>query len=444
LNKLKRKISLYGLTMIAAGSCIGSGIFRSPSETASYLPYDAWLLVAWVLGGFITMAGALSMAELGAMYPQAGGVYVYIRKAYGDAAAFLYGWVSLTVIITGSLAALALVFSSYVGSLFNLNETGKLILSLATIIILSGINVFGVKIGNVFSSIITTLKLVGILAVIVIGISMGHEAIDMNFAFSNFHSIKHPDMNFFSAFGLACVGIFFSYGGFQHASFLAGEVKEVNKTLPRAMILGTLIVIVVYIAINIAYLKLLPIEAIGASDKVASTAVSTVLNYGSVLIALLISVSILGTISIYCMSAPRIYYALAEDGLFFKKLAAVHPKYKTPANAIIAQCIIACIILFLWRTFEDVINYVIFVDYLFLALAVFGVVVLRRRCPNVERPYRTLGYPIVPLLFVAFSAFVLIVTFIEKPLTAWVCIACLSFGYIVYVLFKRNLKTRIN
>ncbi len=186
MPKLERKISLYGLTMIAAGSCIGSGIFRSPSETAAYLPFDAWLLAAWAIGGLIAMAGALSIAELGAMYPQAGGVYVFLRKIYGDAAAFLYGWVSLTVIITGSLAALALVFSSYIGTVFNLNESGKIILALSVIIILSVINIFGVKIGNAFSSVITSLKLLGILAVILIGIFLGKESIEMNFEFGDF------------------------------------------------------------------------------------------------------------------------------------------------------------------------------------------------------------------------------------------------------------------
>jgi len=370
MEKLERKISLYGLTMIAAGSCIGSGIFRSPSETASYLPYDSWLLVAWIVGGLIALAGALSLAELGAMYPQAGGVYVYLRKVYGDAAAFLYGWVSMIIIISGSLAALAIVFSSYVGSVISISEEGKLLLSIATIIVLSVLNIYGVKLGNIFSSIITTLKITGIIAIIVIGISMGHESLHFNFIYNGFVSAKDSDMGFSNAFGLACVGIFFSYGGFQHASFMAGEVKDVKRTLPRAMILGTLIVIVVYITINIAYLKLLPIAQIAKTDRVANAALSTVLSSGSIFIAILIAVSVLGTISIYCMSAPRIYYALAEDGLFFKQLAAIHPKYKTPTNAIIAQGIITCIILLIGRSFEKVISYTIFVDYIFLALAV--------------------------------------------------------------------------
>lgn len=427
--------------MIAAGSCIGSGIFRSPSATAQYLPYDSWLLVAWIVGGIITLAGALSIAELGSMFPQAGGIYVYLRKLYGDAAAFLYGWVSLTVIVSGSLAALSLVFAGYVSSIFPMEASGKLILSLSTITILSAINVFGVKIGSAFASAITTAKLLGIFAVITIGLVLGHEMIDTNFEFTKFvSSPANINMNFFSCFGLATIGIFFSYGGFHHASYLAGEVKNPNKTLPRAMIMGTLIVMAVYVAINFAYLRLLPIGTIAASDKVASTAVSTVLTYGSVLIAILISVSTLGTISIYSMSAPRIYYALAEDGLFFKKLAAIHPKYHTPANAIIAQCIIACIILLFWNTFEEVINYIVFVDYFFMALAVFGVIILRRRLPNAERPYKALGYPFVPLLFVLFTMFVLTVSIIEKPETAAICLGAVVVGYGVYFLFKETIK----
>ena len=441
-SKLERKISLYSLTMIAAGSCIGSGIFRSPSETASFLPYDNWMLFAWVIGGIITLTGALSIAELGAMYPQAGGVYVYLRKVYGNAAAFLYGWASLTVIVSGSLAAIALVFAGYVNSIFPMDDSMKVIVSLSVIIALSIINVLGVKIGNAFATVVTTAKLFGIFAVIVVGILLGHESIEMNFDFNNFKSIAHPEMNFFSALGLASIGVFFSYGGFHHASYLAGEVKNPQRTLPQAMILGTLIVMTVYISINVAYLKLLPVEQIAASDKVASTAVSTVLNYGSVLIAVLIAVSTLGTIGIYSMSAPRIYYALAADGLFFKKIAAVHPRFHTPANAIIAQCIIGCTILLFWKTFEDVINYIVFVDYLFMGLAIFGVLILRKKQPGIERPYKTWGYPLVPLVFVAFTAFILIVTIIEKPFTAWISTGFLAFGYLIYHAFFKT-KTKM-
>lgn len=438
MSKLERKISLYGLTMIAAGSCIGSGIFRTPSETANYLPYDSWMLFAWIIGGIITLTGALSVAELGAMYPQAGGIYVYLRKVYGDAASFLYGWGSLTVIVSGSLAAIALVFSSYVASIFPMEENTKLLLSLITIITLSIVNILGVKIGNLFASFITTAKLIGIFIVIVIGISLGQQHINLSFDLSQFQN-QIQGMNFYSALGLASIGVFFSYGGFHHASYLAGEVKDAQKTLPRAMITGTLLVMLVYILINVAYLKLLPVTQIATSDKVASTALATVLSYGSIGIALLIAVSTLGTISIYSMSAPRIYYALAADGLFINKLAEIHPRFHTPANAITAQCIIGCIILLFWKTFEEVINYIVFVDYFFMAMAVFGVIVLRIKEPNTIRPYKTLGYPLVPLLFVLFTTFVLTVTLIEKPITVLVSGAFMLLGLIVFKVFiKRN------
>lgn len=437
MTKLEQKISLYGLTMIAAGSCIGSGIFRTPSETANYLPYDSWMLFAWIVGGFITLAGALSIAELGAMYPQAGGIYVYLRKVYGNTAAFLYGWASLTVIVSGSLAAIALVFSSYVASVFPMTESIKLLLALFTIITLSGINILGVKIGNALASFITTAKLIGIFIVIVIGISLGHEHIDMSFELATFQN-KIEGMSFLSALGLASIGVFFSYGGFHHASYLAGEVKDAQKTLPRAMIIGTLLVMLVYILINIAYLKLLPIAQIAATDKVASTALATAIHYGSIGIALLIAISTLGTISIYSMSAPRIYYALAADGLFLNKLAEIHPRFHTPANAIAAQCIIGCLILVFWQTFENVINYIVFVDYFFMALAVLGVLILRRKAPDTLRPYKTLGYPIVPLLFVLFTTFVLTVTVIEKPIIAFASAAFMLAGLIIFKVFIKH------
>jgi APA family basic amino acid/polyamine antiporter len=443
MEKLQRRISIYGLTMIAAGSCIGSGIFRSPSETASYLPYDNWMLMAWVIGGIISITGALSVAELGAMFPEAGGIYVYLRKIYGDAAAFLYGWASLTVIVSGALAAITLVFTGYINSFLHLGETGKIIFSLSVIIILCFLNVLGVKLGNIFASIITTAKLAGIFAVILIGIFLGREKIDLDFNLADFFSPSHPSMNFFSAFGMACIGVFFSYGGFHHASYLAGEVKNPQKTLPLAMIYGVLIVMFVYISINYAYLKLLPVNDIAASEKVAATSVSIVLKQGSIFIALLISVSALGTMHIYSMSAPRIYYALAEDGLFFKKLAEIHPKFHTPAVAIITQSAIACVILLFWNTFEDVINYIVFVDYIFMALAIYGVILLRKRMPDAQRPYKTWGYPVIPLIFVCFTIFVLTVSFMEKPLSALLCLSFLLAGYIVYFLFKKNKMANI-
>ncbi len=435
MNKLQQKISLYGLTMIVAGSCIGSGIFRSPSETAAYLPYNGWMLLAWIIGGLITLTGALSIAELGGMFPHAGGVYVYLRKVYGDAAAFLYGWISLTVIVSGALAAIALVFAGYVSSIFHLNENEKIILSIITLILLSAINILGVKIGNLFASVITTTKLLGIFAVIIIGIAFGSQPLNFHFNFSEFHNSLHPDLGFFSAFGLASIGVFFSYGGFHHASYLAGEVKNPQKTLPTAMILGTLIVMLVYVMSNVSYLKLLPIETIAGSDKVASTAVSQVFSFGSNFIAMLIIVSTFGTISIYSMTAPRIYFALANDGLFFKRIATIHPRFHTPANAIMVQCAIACIILVFWKTFEEVINYIVFVDYLFMAMAVFGVLILRKRLPNQSRPYRTLGYPIVPLIFVGFTIFMLGVNVVQKPEIAISIFACLLIGYLLYKAF---------
>jgi len=436
MPSLERKISLYGLTMIAAGACIGSGIFRSPSETAAYLPYDSWMLVAWIVGGLITLSGALSIAELGGMYPQAGGIYVYLRKVYGDIAAFLYGWISLTVIVSGALAAIALVFAGYVSSIFHLNDMEKTMLSISALILLSIINIFGVKIGNLFASIITTTKLLGIFGVIIIGLFLGTQPIHFNFNLSDIHNTLHPDLGFFSAFGLASIGVFFSYGGFHHASYLAGEVKNPSKTLPRAMIFGTLIVMLVYVSINIAYQKLLPIETIAKSDKVASDAVSQVLTYGSTLIAILIIVSTFGTISIYSMSAPRIYFALAQDGLFFKNIAAVHPRFKTPVNAIAIQCVIACVILLFYKTFEEVINYIVFVDYLFMAMAIFGVIILRKTQPKLARPYKTLGYPVVPLIFVAFTMFMLGVNVIQKPEIALSILVCLVIGFILFKVFR--------
>lgn len=440
MPQLEKRISLYGLTMIAAGSCIGSGIFRAPSETAQYLPYDAWVLFAWLLVGIIMLAGALSISELGGMYPQSGGVYVFLRHAYGDAAAFLYGWGVLTIVTSGAIAALSLVFSSYVSSVIEMSEHGKIYLSLAVIIILSVLNVFGVKVGNTLASIITSGKLLGIGAVIIIGLVLGSETVDFSFTVGNFQSLNTTSNGFISALGLACIGAYFSYGGFHHASYLAGEVKNAQRNLPRAMTLGMLIVIFVYVLINFSYLRLLSVEAMAGTDKVASTAISVVWKGGGLFIACLIALSTLGTISIYTMSAPRLYFALANDGLFFKKLATIHPTYKTPANAILLQCAIACILLLWWQTFAKAVDYIVFLDYIFMGMAVYAVVVLRKKFPNAIRPYKTLWYPAVPLLFVIFTGYVLINSMIEKPEIATVCTAFMAVGFVVYYFFKMQRK----
>ncbi len=427
-NKLNKQISLYGLMMIAIGSSIGSGIFRTPSEIANYLPSEGLMLSVWIIGGFISISGALTFAKISAQFPQAGGFYVFLKEAFGDLPAFLYGWSMLVVINTGSLAALSLVFTSYLSSFFPMSENLQLIVAITAIVVLTIMNVFGVKFGSLFASIFTSAKLLGIAIVVIFGIFFG---LNQNYDFLNTNfSENQNNLSLIPAFGLALIGVTFSYGGYQHATFIAAEVKKADKIVPKAMIFGILIVCLAYLTINFAYLKLIPITQIATSGSVASEAIITVWTLGGKFISFLIVLSVLGTIGIYILTAPRIYFAMADDKLFFKKFAEIHPIYKTPFWAIIFQSIWTIFLLIFWKTFSNLITYVVFVDtiFFFLTAASFFYLIKQKSIFGI----------CAAIIFMVMSAFIVINTLIEKPLQAIAGIIFLGIGSIFYFFFKKN------
>jgi APA family basic amino acid/polyamine antiporter len=434
MTKLRKELTLYGLTMVAIGSCVGSGIFLTPSQIAGHLPSPWLILLVWGVGGIITLTGALTFAELGAMFPKAGGVYAYLKEGYGELFGYLYGWAYLLVICSGAIAALSIAFAYYLGFLIPLGNTGIKVVAIITVTV---INILRVKAAEVFSNIFTGLKLIGISAVILIGLFMGQAT----------HIRSQPDVavtsgNIFIVFGLALIGVLWSYGGWQHASFVAGEVKNARRNVPRAMIVGALVVTGVYLLTNLAYLFLLPVDKIAGSKSLAADAVSTVIPFGGNLIAIIIAISVIGTAGIYTLSSPRIYYAMANDGIFFKKLAWVHPRFRTPVNAIISQSVWAIILLLFWGTFEDVITYVVFIDWIFFALTAFSIYVFRFTRKDIVRPYKTMGYPVTPAIFIIISTLFVVNTLIEKPKQAWAGLIFMAIGAILFVYFKRRkLKT---
>lgn len=440
MTELKKQISFYTLTMIAIGSSIGSGIFKTPSEIAGYLPAEGWMLTVWIVGGIIALCGALTFAEISARYPQAGGFYVYLREAFGELPAFLFGWTMLVVVNTGSLAALSLVFVSYLNILIPISEVFQTVIAISTIVLLTIMNVFGVRFGGIFASVFTTAKLLGIFMVVLLGVFLGNYSVD---AFNFTIPQTAQNMPLISAFGLALIGVTFSYGGYQHATFVAAEVKDAQRVVPRALLSGIAIVCVAYISINVAYLKLMPLATIAASKSVAADAVSTIWTAGALFVAFLIVLSVLGTIGIYIWTAPRIYFAMARDGVFFKQFAEIHPRYKTPQYAIIFQSIWAIVLLIFWKTFADLITYVVFIDTAFFFLTASTIFVLRRKdaqqTEQIPR-YRTLLYPITPLIFMAMSAFIVVNTLIEKPTQAIAGLVFLVIGVGVFYMFKKMSK----
>jgi APA family basic amino acid/polyamine antiporter len=390
------------------------------------------ILLVWALGGIITLTGTLTFAELGSMFPQAGGVYVYLREGYGDLAGFLYGWAYLLVITSGAIAALAIAFATYLAFIIPLGGPGVMVVAVLSIFVVTIINIVRVKAGEIFSNIFTGLKLLGIAGLIIVGLFWGN-AETMNKS----GDTAKPAESLGIALGLALIGVLWSYGGWQHASFVAGEAKDARRMVPRAMILGALVVTGVYVLTNLAYMFLLPVSAIATSESVAADAVSTVIPSGGILIAMVIAISVFGTAGIYTLSAPRIYYAMAADGIFFRKLAKVHPKFRTPVNAILTQSGWAIFLLLFWGTFEDVITYVVIMDWAFFALTGASVFIFRRKLKDAQRGYSALGYPLTPLVFVGISSLFVLNTLIERPLHAWVGLIFMAVGVGVFLYFKR-------
>lgn len=426
----KRDIGLYGLTMIAVGSSIGSGIFKTPSEIAGYLPSEGLMLMVWMLGGLIAICGALTFAKIAGDFPHVGGFYVFLKRAYGDLPAFLFGWSMLLVINTGSLAALSLVFTSYLSSFVPLSDNAQLLIAIGTIIVLTAMNILGVKFGNIFASIFTSAKLMGILFVVFLGLFFGTNQ-SVSHLNTNYPD-AHNGLSLVSAFGLALIGVSFSFGGYQHATFVASEVKDASRVVPRALVIGILIVCIAYLATNVAYLRFLPIDQIAASKSVASDAIGTIWNFGGKFVSFLIILSVVGTIGIYILTAPRIYFAMADDGLFFRKFAELHPKYGTPVWAIAFQSAWTIVLLVFWKTFSNLITYVVFVDEIFFLLTAISFFILIRS----KKPIGIL----LALVFIAMTAFIIVNTLLEKPEQAVAGLIFLAIGTIFFAIFRKVSK----
>lgn len=434
---LAKRLSLFDLTMIAIGSSIGSGIFLTPSSIAQALPSPIAILAVWAAGGAMTLAGALTFAELGAMLPSGGGVYLYLTEAYGRFVGFLYGWAYFVVVTTGALAALALAFATYVGYLVPLGPWGTKLVALGGLALVTIVNVLGVKVGALFSDVFTVLKLAAIAGLVALGFALGTGAT------TDFTTPLGALPNGIgSALATAMVGVLWSYGGWQHASFGAAESRRPARDVPLAMVLGTLTVMVVYVAVNVAYMRLLSPARMASHPEVAAAAIGTVLGRaGGVAIAVAIVVSTLGTVGIYTLTAPRMYLAMAERGLFFRAAAVIHPRFHTPARAIVLQSLWAGVLILFWGTFESLISYVVFVDWIFFGLAGAAVYVLRKRHPEWPRPYKTIGYPVTPLLFIGLAAWFVVGTLVEKPVQAIAGLVLLGVGAGVFSFWDRNRAT---
>jgi basic amino acid/polyamine antiporter, APA family len=428
---LPRRLGFWTAIAVVIGDVIGSGIFRVPAAVATEVGSVPGIMLVWVLGGVITLCGALSLAELAAAMPRAGGVFVYLRETFGPGVAFLFGWTILLAEPAAS-AAIALVFAEYLGRLVPLTPVGIRIVAAALILSVAAAGYRSVRGAGAIQGVATAAKVVAILALVAAAFLLGDGSAG---AFGDGAASTATSMRW-SGVGLGLVAALWAYTAWHDLSFVAGEVRDPTRTLPRALVTGIGTVVLVYLAANAAYLYVLPFDTLRTSPLVASDTMVLVLGAaGAGAVAVMVMVSTLGALNGSILANPRVFYAMATEGLLFPPLGRVHPRFGTPHVAITVYALLALV--FVWsRSFEQLIESFVLGTWPWLALAVAAVMVLRRRRPDLVRPYRTPGYPMVPLVFIAGTLLVVGTALVERPVTTLAGIGLTLLGVPLYLLQK--------
>jgi basic amino acid/polyamine antiporter, APA family len=489
---LVKALGLTSATTLVMGSMIGSGIFIVSAEIAREVNSPGLLIMAWVVTGFMTIVGALSYGELAAMMPQAGGQYVYLRESLGPLWGFLYGWTLFLVIQTGTIAAVGVAFGKFLGHFFpwvsgdrwlvhighgpmpvwhvtkditlggmHVGLNTQNLMAIIIVILLTAINTFGIKTGAAVQNVFTIAKVFALSALVLAGIFVGRnpQAVAANFSdFWRLHAphsasgtLAGPFVGILTILAVAQVGSLFSSDAWNNVTFTAGEVKNPKRNLPVSLALGTGIVIALYIAANFIYLSVLPLNGdpngatvlargikFASADRVGTAALQQMFgSSGAGLMAVAVLISTFGCVNGLILAGARVYYAMAKDGLFFKATGAVHPRYHSPKNALIVQCIWTCI-LCLSGTYGDLLNYVIFAVLVFYILTIAGLFVLRYKQPQAERPYRAVGYPILPAIYIVMALFIDVVLLRYQPQYTWPGLVIVLLGIPVYLIWSRR------
>ena len=429
-SSLAKKIGFWSATSIVIGSVIGSGVFMKPASMAAQLGSPVWLTIIWVIAGIFSLFGALVYAELGAMMPETGGIYVYFRKMFGDFVAFLYGWAAFSVINTASVAAISFVCAQYadyflhlprfdlvteqsvvwhipfIGNLYPLENFGVKSLAVTLVIIFTIINYISTKAGSAFQLISTFVKM-AVIAVLVFGIFLSGSG-----SFHHFIAAEAPKQGdaLISGIIAAMTGAFFAYDGWINIAAMAGEVKQPQKNIPKSLLLGVLVCVIVYVLVNQAYLYVLPVEKVAVSSLVASDAIGVALgNTGEAIVAAMIVICTLGAINGNTMAPTRITYAMGKDKVFLPWVGKEHKRFQTPANALLLHGIWT-IVFIITGSFDMLADMFVFVTWIAYGLGAVGVFMLRKKMPAAERPYKIWGHPVVTILFIVFSSFYLVTT----------------------------------
>ena len=431
---LERVLSLLDATMINVGGIIGSGIFMVPATVAFFTGSTSLFFLVWILGGIVSLFGALSVAELGAAMPRAGGQYVYLNEAYGPLWGYLYGWSAVAVINTASIAAVGVAFSEYLGFFFPISDASIKGIAVGTIVLLTIINIVDVKSGAWFQNLFTLSKLGAIFGIILLGLVMeGGTNQNLSPIFSD-----KPFIGLIGPLGLAMVSVLWTFDGWIFITYVAGEVKNPGRNIPLSLIFCMLIVVSVYLLLNYVLLFTLGFTGMNGSELVVSDAASVFLgNKGAAVVTLIILISLIGANNGFVLSSARINYAMARDKLFFNQAAQIHSRFKSPANALIIQCVWACLLTFT-GTFNQLITYIIFTSWIFYGMSAGAVIILRKKKPDMDRPYKTPAYPWIPIIFIFFAIFLTINTIMEAPRDATIGAGIILAGLPLYYYWKKN------
>jgi basic amino acid/polyamine antiporter, APA family len=486
-KELVKGLGLTSATMLVMGSMIGSGIFIVSAEIAREVNSPALLLGAWIVTGFLTIVGALSYGELAAMMPRAGGQYVYLREALGPLWGFLYGWTLFLVIQTGTIAAVGVAFGKFLGIFFPSIASSNWILhfykaplihigpvtlggmdvglntqnlmAILVVVLLTIVNVFGVKTGAAIQNVFTIAKASALFGLVLLGLFVGRnaQAIAANFhgfwrnaGLGDMHEIQPGVLvGTLTVLAVAQVGSLFSADAWNNVTFTAGEVKNPSRNLPLSLALGTGVVIGLYILCNVIYLSVLPLYGtmggatllergikFATEDRVGTAVLQQMFgSTGGTLMAIAIMLSTFGCCNGLILAGARVYYAMAKDGVFFKQVASLHPKYKTPYVSLLVQGVWTCI-LCVSGSYGQLLDYIVFAVLVFYILTIYGLFVLRRKHPHAERPYRAIGYPLLPAVYIVMALFIDVVLLLYKPQYTWPGLTIVLLGIPVYFLWS--------
>ncbi len=437
---LVRRLGLWSSIGLVIGITIGGGIFRTPAGIATRVPDPTWMLGVWALGGVIVMCGALAFAELSAAMPETGGMYVYLREGWGRPYAFLFGWSQLVLIRAAALGGISSVFGEYflrvIGSDPAAHPEWADYVAAGAIIFAGAINIIGVQLGALFAGISTVTKF-GALAVLVIASFLLGGAHGGSFThFTAAGATVNPGV-----FGLALISVMWAYDGFADLTFASGEAADPQRTLPRAIIIGTMMIIAIYLSANAAYLYMNPIEVMAKSRLISADTMGALFGRAGVsLVSIVVMISTFGSLMGSQLASPRIFFAMADDGLLWKPIAKVHPTLKTPYVAITLATVLG-VAMVMTQTFEQLTDTFVLAMWPFYALSVAAIYTLRKSQPNLNRPYKVVGYPVVPAVFIAAALYLVVNALINDPKWTSITFAVVLLGLPVYYAFFRTSAT---